>query len=184
MSGRFSFVPLSRAWRSRQSVACSHLLSMRSASQAWLHHTRIAVQSSPLGRVQRTTGVPLGDLARRLFPPTVLCNRLAERHARARSCQARGRGSTRKPGVTIAISQTARAGVQSRGKAQGPKAWAPLGGQRRSVRTTSRVLAQGSSPGVAREARGAPALLSAVRRNRARAKAVLRLRMAETARAR
>src|SRR5262249_11517983 len=54
-----------------------------------------------------------------LCPHTGLCKRLAARLAHASECRARGRGSPRKPGVTIAIAQKARAGVQSRGQAQG-----------------------------------------------------------------
>jgi hypothetical protein len=164
-------------------LAVAHLLAMRGARQAWRHPTHLAVQSSPACRVPSTWGGTLCARARLLCPPTGRCQRLAAWLARAREGRARGRGRTRQPGVTVAIAQQARAGGQARGQTQGEKASAHLGVHRRRVRTPSRVLARGASPGWSREAQGSPALRPEVRRSRARSTAVVRLRMSETARA-
>jgi hypothetical protein len=70
------------------------------ANHTWLHQTLIEVPSPLAGRLQSTVGVLLCDLEIMLCPHTVLLKKRAERVGLASSCQARGRGSTRKPCVS------------------------------------------------------------------------------------
>ena len=69
----------------------------------------------------------LGDLATSRCPHTVLRNRAAARVSCASSLQARGRGSTRHPGATIAACLGAGAGVQSTAEGSGVMASGLLG---------------------------------------------------------
>src|SRR5215510_12065457 len=66
------FFPLSRAWRSRQSVSCSDLISVCRCQPAWLHQTRIEALSPPGERLQRPVGGSRCGLERILCPRTVL----------------------------------------------------------------------------------------------------------------
>src|SRR5207253_456467 len=95
-SERFvAFFPLSRAWRSRQSVSSADLISMRRCILTWLHQTLIEALSPWQWRVQRDTTLSLCGLETYPYPHTGLCKRMAERIAFASECQARVRGSTR-----------------------------------------------------------------------------------------
>jgi hypothetical protein len=96
-SGSFRFFPQCEA--SAASSRCRVLTSFpcAGANQTWLHQTRIEVQSPLAGRLQSTVGVILCDLEIMLCPHTVPLKRPAERVGLASECQARGRGSTRKP---------------------------------------------------------------------------------------
>jgi hypothetical protein len=105
--------------RRQQSGACPDFISVPRCQPTWLPHTRIEVHSPLVWRVQRTVQDLLCDLEMMLYPSTVLFTRLAERWTSASERQARGRGSTREPFVTIAAASGARAGVQSSATVQG-----------------------------------------------------------------
>jgi hypothetical protein len=105
-SERFvAFFPLSRAWRSRQSVSSADLISMRRCILTWLHQTLIEALSPWQWRVQRDTTLSLCGLETYPYPHTGLFKRMAERIAFASECQARVRGSTREPLATITVWQ-------------------------------------------------------------------------------
>ena len=85
-SGFFAFFPLSRASRSRQSVTCPDVISVRRCPPMWLHHTRIeALSPSPASAEKSLEGtlrprnnavpsyrpsmLPLLSSPRRIFSP-------------------------------------------------------------------------------------------------------------------
>jgi hypothetical protein len=117
--------------RRQQRASCPDVISVHRCQPTGLHHTRIEVQSPPSWRWQSTVGVIRCDLERRLYPRTVLCKGLAEYCCLASACPVRGRGSTRDLVQPGAACSGARAGVQSTRRAQGDKAEAYLGVQRR-----------------------------------------------------
>jgi hypothetical protein len=112
-SGFFVFFPLFRAgdvsgsWRILTSFPCA------GAEAVWLPQTLIEARSPIQRRVQRNGRCVLYGLETYRCPCTVLVKRGAARMACASSCQARVRGSTRRPGVTLAAYNGAGAGVQS-----------------------------------------------------------------------
>ena len=128
----FYFFPPWWSQRRQQKASCPDLMSGHRCPPPWLHHTRLEVQSPPSWRLQRTMGVILGDLEIMGCPRTVLFNGLAEEFERASAYQARGRGSTRDLVRAGAARSGARAGVQATRRAQGDRAEAYLGVQRRS----------------------------------------------------
>jgi len=117
-------------------------------------------------------------------PRTVLCTRLAERVGLASECQARERGSPRKPRASKRRLGRSQRGCPIHRQGSGRQVLCtPWRSKTPSSQTTS-VLDAGASPYESREAPGASALLPQVRRKRSIAKAVWRLRLSETARPR
>ena len=115
-------------------------------------------------------------------PRTVLCTRLAERVGLASECQARERGSPRKPRASQRRLGRSQRGCPIHRQGSGRQVLGtPWCAKPPSSRTT-RGLAAGASPDVSREAPGASALRPQVRRKRSIAQAVWRLRLSETAR--
>jgi hypothetical protein len=112
-SGFFVFFPLFRAgdvsgsWRVLTAFPCA------GAEAVWLHQTLIEARSPIQRRVQRNGRCVLYGLETYRGPCTVLVKRGAARVACASSCQARVRGRTRRPIVTLAAYNGAGAGVQS-----------------------------------------------------------------------
>src|SRR5262245_30069656 len=100
-SGVFAFFPLSRAWRSLQSVACSDLISVgRCPLGVAAPNTYRGAGTTVVVRAEYREGLLCG-LESILCPHAVLFKGLAAPGCRASECQARERGSTR-PWVRLA----------------------------------------------------------------------------------
>jgi hypothetical protein len=123
------------------------------ANHTWLHQTLIEAQSPLAWRLQRAVDGLLCGLEIMLCPHTVLFKGLAERVRLASECQARGRGSTRRPCATIAACSKARAGVQSKPRALGHGAYTRLRVQRRSHSRQVACSRQADPVGVQLDAR-------------------------------
>ena len=112
------FFPLSRAERSRQSVACPDLISVRRCTP--MSCTKHLLRLYRLRRrLQRSPRTGLCGLEIMLYPHTVLFTRMAERAPFASESQVRERGSTREPLTTCVVCTRARARVQSTAMDQG-----------------------------------------------------------------
>jgi hypothetical protein len=104
----FVFFPRSRAWRSRPSVSFADLISIRRCTPPWLHQTLIEALSPWQWRVPRDVAWSLGGLEIYPYPHTGLLKGVAERVPFASECQARERGSTRKPLTTLTVWERGR----------------------------------------------------------------------------
>jgi hypothetical protein len=183
LSGFLLFFPPCGSWRAQPPVSCPDLISVHGYQRCGLPQTLIEVPSSLTGRWQSSIVVILCDLARMSYPHPVLRTGLAAHGWRASEAQVRERGSPRKPEATNALCARARARVQAkRGlRERGPRRTAAF--QDAAMSGFTSVLCR-RIPCVSSAAPGSRALLPEGRRHGSRAKAVGRVSIQETARAR
>ena len=113
-SGFSYFFPLSRAWRSLQSVACADVLSrVRGPPRVAAPNPYCGSVATGGARAENPGGILCG-LAIMLCPQTVLCTGMAAPVCRASEGQARARGRTR-PWVRLSpLMQEPEPGSQQR----------------------------------------------------------------------
>jgi hypothetical protein len=139
------FPPLG-ARRRRQSVACSHVLSMRRGP------LRVAAPTTDCGAIVtcRTIAEHRGRLLcareRMSCPPPVLCIRGAARLALASACQARGRGSPRQRGCPASARQQPARVAKHRGRRRAQRPRRLCAGTDAGQRVCATLYA-GASPG-------------------------------------